>query len=218
MGIRTWAAAAAVAACAWAGSASAQLVTVTFEGTVASASGVFVGNIGKPFTAQFLYGIDTGMFDSGPGYRTVSWAIGWYTLSIPVNSFGTPYMSAGYYSTPDASLSFAIDQTDWWGGIGFNKTDIHFGSASGEKPEWFPSDLFAPFSIAAPGVFSGSLSWELFDPVFDVYGSGSMTFDVSLVTLTSSVPEPSTWAMMLIGFAGLGYVAHRRRANYFLYS
>jgi hypothetical protein len=28
---------------------------------------------------------------------------------------------------------------------------------------------------------------------------------------TSAVPEPSTWAMMLIGFAGLGFLAHRRR-------
>jgi probable HAF family extracellular repeat protein len=27
---------------------------------------------------------------------------------------------------------------------------------------------------------------------------------------TPSVPEPSTWAMMLIGFAGLGFVAYRR--------
>jgi hypothetical protein len=24
------------------------------------------------------------------------------------------------------------------------------------------------------------------------------------------VPEPSTWAMMLIGFAGLGYAGYRR--------
>jgi hypothetical protein len=26
----------------------------------------------------------------------------------------------------------------------------------------------------------------------------------------STVPEPSTWAMMLIGFAGLGYAGYRR--------
>jgi hypothetical protein len=25
------------------------------------------------------------------------------------------------------------------------------------------------------------------------------------------VPEPSTWAMMLLGFAGLGYAGYRRR-------
>jgi PEP-CTERM motif len=27
----------------------------------------------------------------------------------------------------------------------------------------------------------------------------------------STVPEPSTWAMMLLGFAGLGYAGYRRR-------
>jgi hypothetical protein len=26
-----------------------------------------------------------------------------------------------------------------------------------------------------------------------------------------TIPEPSTWAMMLIGFAGLGYLGYRRR-------
>lgn len=30
-------------------------------------------------------------------------------------------------------------------------------------------------------------------------------------TLTSGVPEPSTWAMMMLGFAGLGVMACRRR-------
>ena len=29
----------------------------------------------------------------------------------------------------------------------------------------------------------------------------------------SSVPEPSTWAMMALGFAGLGYAAFRRSAK-----
>jgi hypothetical protein len=33
--------------------------------------------------------------------------------------------------------------------------------------------------------------------------------DIS-VTQLSAVPEPSTWAMMLVGFAGLGYAAYRR--------
>jgi PEP-CTERM motif len=31
------------------------------------------------------------------------------------------------------------------------------------------------------------------------------------VTTTDAAPEPSTWAMMLIGFIGLGYVAFRQR-------
>jgi len=31
--------------------------------------------------------------------------------------------------------------------------------------------------------------------------------------ITSGVPEPSTWAMMVLGFAGLGYAAFRRSAK-----
>jgi hypothetical protein len=37
----------------------------------------------------------------------------------------------------------------------------------------------------------------------------------ALDTLTlqeiNSVPEPATWAMMIVGFAGLGFAAYRRR-------
>jgi PEP-CTERM motif-containing protein len=29
--------------------------------------------------------------------------------------------------------------------------------------------------------------------------------------LTSAVPEPATWAMMILGFAGVGYMSYRRR-------
>jgi PEP-CTERM motif len=33
------------------------------------------------------------------------------------------------------------------------------------------------------------------------------------ITATSSIPEPSTWAMMALGFVGLGYAAFRRNAR-----
>ncbi len=38
------------------------------------------------------------------------------------------------------------------------------------------------------------------------------------VNTIGSVPEPSAWAMMLLGFAGLGFVSYRqarRRPTYF---
>jgi hypothetical protein len=38
-------------------------------------------------------------------------------------------------------------------------------------------------------------------------GDGSISIDF----LPPAVPEPSTWAMMLAGFAGLGWLAHARR-------
>jgi hypothetical protein len=39
--------------------------------------------------------------------------------------------------------------------------------------------------------------------------SGTLTFSASSVT--PGVPEPSTWAMMLVGFAGLGFAFRRSR-------
>jgi hypothetical protein len=41
------------------------------------------------------------------------------------------------------------------------------------------------------------------------FSSTGDAFEFSLV----GVPEPSTWAMMAIGFAGLGYVAFRRNSK-----
>ena len=31
--------------------------------------------------------------------------------------------------------------------------------------------------------------------------------------MTSAVPEPSTWAMMILGFFGVGFMAYRRKQN-----
>ena len=36
---------------------------------------------------------------------------------------------------------------------------------------------------------------------------------VSEVQFLSAVPEPSTWVMMIAGFAGLGFAAYRRKTK-----
>jgi hypothetical protein len=35
--------------------------------------------------------------------------------------------------------------------------------------------------------------------------------DLSVAQISAAVPEPSTWAMMIMGFAGVGYMTYRRR-------
>ena len=51
-------------------------------------------------------------------------------------------------------------------------------------------------------IFAGSFEM----PIFSV---GTFNMDSGTLTVTA-VPEPSTWAMMLIGLLGLGYAGHRR--------
>jgi hypothetical protein len=81
---------------------------------------------------------------------------------------------------------------------------FYFSSASGgfESPD--------PHLLRAHGpiLFSGSTAAPIFAP-----GSYTLTDDSGQSgTLTfSAIPEPSTWAMMLSGFAGLGYAGWRAR-------
>ena len=67
----------------------------------------------------------------------------------------------------------------------------------------------------APGVFTpvvpGTSTWNvMYVPLGDSNNNGVSAMSES-VTVGSSVPEPGTWALMLLGFAGLGFFAHRRR-------
>lgn len=47
------------------------------------------------------------------------------------------------------------------------------------------------------------------EPGFVTGAAGPVTYD--LTSLAADVPEPSTWAMMILGFSGLGFMAYRRR-------
>ncbi|MBN8991008.1 MAG: PEP-CTERM sorting domain-containing protein [Rhizobiales bacterium] len=51
---------------------------------------------------------------------------------------------------------------------------------------------------------SGDITWSNNFGVYDT------TF---AVTIASPVPEPTTWAMMIVGFAGVGFMAYRRRSQ-----
>jgi hypothetical protein len=46
-----------------------------------------------------------------------------------------------------------------------------------------------------------------------VSGGNSFEFDSLAGTIQAAVPEPSTWAMMILGFGGIGALIRRRRAN-----
>ena len=53
--------------------------------------------------------------------------------------------------------------------------------------------------------FVGITSWSVTD-----HGTNILIDDI---TVTAAVPEPSTWAMMILGFAGVGFMAYRRKSK-----
>ena len=73
--------------------------------------------------------------------------------------------------------------------------------------------LSAPKTIPAPADLQSWTRDAALEPDWlrvgtDIVGAGQ--FNASFSLSGSPVPEPSTWAMMLLGFAGLGFAGYRR--------
>ena len=66
-----------------------------------------------------------------------------------------------------------------------------------------------PFTIPVP---AGAIYLDL-GVNDDIYSDNSGALLVDVTGLASGVPEASTWAMMVLGFAGLGFAAYRRARN-----
>jgi hypothetical protein len=79
---------------------------------------------------------------------------------------------------------------------------------------------FDPFYVSTFDVpVTGYVSFVSTDGSASYRGDATSTFTFQ-ETVTydytrsvASVPEPSTWAMLLLGFAGIGFMAYRRKAK-----
>ena len=102
--------------------------------------------------------------------------------------------------TGDFSLSFALS--------GNQRTTLGASttvSLGGQSYTITPIDNdWHIYTLSFSGVTDGYLSFA---------GSGPSNQQGNLLdsVVLTAVPEPSTWAMMILGFAGVGYLAYRRR-------
>jgi PEP-CTERM motif len=61
--------------------------------------------------------------------------------------------------------------------------------------------------------FSDSLALSAGDTLRFEVTTGLGLQNTGLDLTISAVPEPSTWAMMILGFAGVGFMAYRRKTT-----
>jgi hypothetical protein len=136
-----------------------------------------------------------------------------YTLSVDVGRYGQPenYTNVqnlrgfGFqigYTTDTGPTLDAFASATWFatytGNGGVENGTFKSFSVSGDAPGSIPAgdvliiDFFAEAGTSGNADADGSLA--LFDDV----------------KLTTDVPEPSTWVMMLLGFVGLGFAGYRR--------
>lgn len=200
--------------------ASASLVTVTFSGTidyshqptttlVAGAIDNHFPQSGDPISGSFTYQ------DNAPGVpllaptvyqfnnviSEVHLTIGThnYNIASPLNSNINLNSNGGSSYIATAISSLFVFQFR----VGTNGNVQMFADASDLSSASFSniSDDFgrSVYVRLADTDFLSGADWQL--PL------GSAT----LVVASPAVPEPSTWAMMILGFAGVGILACRRR-------
>jgi hypothetical protein len=125
-----------------------------------------------------------------------------------------------------AMATFATAQTSisiYWGSTDGNPSNMNSFAVTIDNYTLTSADLVSMFGASGDGSETGPQANQL----VTITGLGLFTtatftstgtaFEFSLVTPTANqtggTPEPSTWAMMMLGFAGLGYAAFRRNSK-----
>jgi outer membrane lipase/esterase len=116
-------------------------------------------------------------------------AVGLHALD-PTLAAGTTLQEFDLYALNEEILAKAISE-------GLNTTDPCFTDT--------PGSAAATTECGTDGANIDSfLYWDDIHPTAPVQAMWAQAF-------SAAVPEPSTWAMLLLGFAGLGFAGYRRR-------
>ena len=186
-------------------------------------------SIGWMYTAQSSYnltGIST-FFEpvpNGSGSRTITEQI-WSGVpgtpgSVLLNSatFTADSGSGGNLGTTFAGSSLITAGTTYF--VSFLNTQgmgVNLGQWTGDGTD-SGSTPSAGAMTNLGGWYSSSdnTTWELVPGgAYYTTTTGNVSFSEPILffegTPIAAVPEPSTWAMMILGFAGLGFMTYRRR-------
>jgi hypothetical protein len=220
----------AVALLAGISSASADIVTVTFTGT---ASGADINNYfntggnsvgGDTFTAKYIFdtSVTGATLSQGSALQTLGGPPSLQSATLMING-GT--VSFGGPGVLDASVAAQLGSSTntqaniYTASFTARVFDNYFPLIDGLKLEidgrgsatGLPFDLLTDASFTytsgtnTPAIDGGSFFARNGEQIN--LTTNGVTVDVQSV---AAVPEPSTWAMMVLGFAGLGFLSYRR--------
>jgi len=163
--------------------------------------------IGDPFTATFTYntGAGTTTLYGGPEYVNYqaltaghgTFTIGGHTYTVRNGYQGDQFQSSYLRSTGEVEMEMCSV------GSCFGGDYFEVGTTSP-----ISANLDGPLSLGAGDIVGGIGDVVLSGPnKGDLFGN----FSVNSLNIAGVIPEPATWALMLVGFGGLGAALRSRR-------
>jgi hypothetical protein len=197
------------------GPATASIITIDYTGT-------YSGTVttGDPAISQFTtVQVDSTPFDLHFVFNTLT-PYAYYTdtpsssvlrsgFASSAGSASGTFFATGYEYAEDTATTGFTSQTivDRTYSKMVSNTPYLYISVS--HPD-IPGSITQPFSISSGLTGTGSFHSEYLGNFS--YSNESFVLSPETITVSvSDVPEPSTWAMLLIGFAGIGFAAYRRK-------
>lgn len=162
-------------------------------------------------------------FSYGVGDNLAPVAIGGFTPGETVTISATGLTSEFAFVAPDTDANgfvsvFSSDQpgssgTRFPGFYTVDPANVYLGALIGTFADSTGAILGTPFFIGVgPTSVTAVGEFLLLGITDDIYADNSGSLSVSVTAPSiGAVPEPATWAMMLLGFAGMGFMAYRRR-------
>jgi hypothetical protein len=110
---------------------------------------------------------------------------------------------SGQWSSDNAGVEI------WLNGVNTGNLPNPYGT-----PGTYSFENWMQFSIST-GFVAGvnTLDFRVMNGNGDADQFGPTALRVEMSGIASAVPEPSTWATMILGFFGLGFMAYRRKSN-----
>jgi PEP-CTERM motif len=164
----------------------------------------------SPFTSSLtqLAGVNPSYLPNQPGALATQGYDSYNGGSIPNSGFRAASFVSGFQGNGGSNYFFSAGT--YVGGVPMGLDDV--GLIDGET--------FMSWLATAK---AQSLSWFIdegstfYPPSGDINQRiGDEYRGFATLVSVSAVPEPSTWAMLLIGFAGIGFMAYRRKSIHYL--
>ena len=185
---------------------------------------------GLPIIAAFLADVDTqgagdnniafgqGMFDGRNAFGATWPGVGYYNDSTDkLNSFQLLLVDRGDTGAGNFDIVFNYDSIQWESGdvespgdngLGGNSAAVGYNAGTGNQPgtyfQFAGSQTPGAFLDGGPNSLAGNSNVGL---------AGRYIFNVrnGAVTAPPAVPEPGTWAMLILGFGTVGATMRGRR-------